>query len=203
MGIYQNIAALFRYPDRFVNTELCELEKFVAAQLPEQIAAAQRIAEHFSATGLNEQREYYIRTFDVNATCYLDLGYVIFGEDTKRGQMLIEMNREQERAGNDCGKEFSDHLPNVLVLLEKTKDTEFRDELATGLLMPALRLMIRNFRNDENIYKQLLILLEQILTLHYPDVSYELLEQRNFSNTCYENHGCSMHHQPQKNPSYV
>ena len=65
------------------------------------------------------QQEYYISTFDVQAICFLDIGYVLFGEDYKRGIFLVNIKKEQIKAGNDCGSELPDHLPNILTLLPK------------------------------------------------------------------------------------
>lgn len=199
MIIYQHIAALFQYPGLPVEKNCAFIQDYLIKHQPQEAEVFQTIALHFTNKTLSEQQEYYIRTFDVNATCYLDIGYVIFGEDTKRGQMLLEMKREQDLAGNDCGTEFADHLPNVLNLLPKISDTEFCRELTMSLLMPAIKVMVENFKTENNIYKLLLNLLQDLLLHKYPDVSYEVIEQLSFKNTCYEHHGCSTNYKSLKN----
>ena len=40
----------------------------------------------------------------------LDIGYVLFGDDYKRGELLANLNQEHRKANNDCGTELADHL---------------------------------------------------------------------------------------------
>jgi nitrate reductase assembly molybdenum cofactor insertion protein NarJ len=54
----------------------------------------------------DEYEELYTKTFDVQPICYLDLGYVIFGEDYKRGAFLLHMQEEQQKVNNDCGTDL-------------------------------------------------------------------------------------------------
>lgn len=90
-------------------------------------------------------QELHTRTFDVQSLTTLDIGYVLFGDDYKRGALLSNLSREHAQAGNDCGRELADHLPNVLRLIPKLKDQNLLDELVGQILVPALMLMIREF----------------------------------------------------------
>jgi len=90
-------------------------------------------------------QELHTRTFEVQAVTTLGTGYVLFGDDYKRGALLANLNREHNEAENDCRGELADHLPNVLRLIPKLKDQELRDELVEQILVPALMLMIREF----------------------------------------------------------
>jgi nitrate reductase assembly molybdenum cofactor insertion protein NarJ len=112
------------YPDAAI-----ELDQFVDA-LPDQTL---------------DQQELHTRTFDVQSMTTLDVGYVLFGDDYKRGALLSKLNQEHTRAGNDCGGELADHLPNVLRLMPKLDDPQIRLELVEHILIPALLLMIRDF----------------------------------------------------------
>ena len=69
-------------------------------------------------------QELHTRTFDVQALTTLGTGYVLFGDDYKRGALLSNLNREHNDAQNDCRGELADHLPNVLRLIPKLKDQE-------------------------------------------------------------------------------
>ncbi|MDP3432720.1 MAG: hypothetical protein Q8T04_07130, partial [Bacteroidota bacterium] len=119
MQIYKNIAHLFNYPGgdyrQVVEKLISELQEYGQSAADD----FQPVARHFTSNPISELQEYYIRTFDVNAACYLDIGYVLFGEESKRGQFLLNMKSEQLKAENECGTEFADHLPNVLTLLPK------------------------------------------------------------------------------------
>lgn len=173
MKVYSHIAGLFWYPERdyqeVVDYLRLELEKYGLDCAEEFIP----VAEHFTNKTTTELQEYYINTFDVNASCYLDIGYVLFGEESKRGQFLLNMRSEQLNAHNDCGKEFPDHLPNVLTLLPKIKDDKFREELVVVMLIPALKHMIENFRTDQNIYRNLIKILIIILESDYKNSMLE------------------------------
>ncbi|MBK7134474.1 MAG: hypothetical protein IPH69_17125 [Bacteroidales bacterium] len=167
MQVCSHIAQLFCYPDRdfrkvvdLLHSELNEYGlKTTELFLP--------VKEHFTFKPISELQEYYINTFDVNATCYLDVGYVLFGEESKRGQFLLNMKSEQLKAENNCGTEFPDHLPNVLTLIPKIKDLQFREELVVIMLLPALKHMLENFRTDQNIYRNLIIVLIMVLESSY------------------------------------
>ncbi len=90
-------------------------------------------------------QELHTRTFDVQAVTTLGTGYVLFGDDYKRGALLSNLNREHNEAENDCRGELADHLPNVLRLIPKLKDKDRLEELVEQILVPALMLMIREF----------------------------------------------------------
>ena len=98
-------------------------------------------------------QELHTRTFDVQAVTTLGTGYVLFGDDYKRGALLSNLNREHNEADNDCGGELADHLPNVLRLIPKLKDRDLLEELVEQILVPALMLMIREF-DPERIAKK-------------------------------------------------
>ena len=163
MKIYTQIAQLFTYPNGdfrpAINHLMAEFQEYGQPVVDEFLP----VAIHFTSNPVSELQEYYIRTFDVNAACYLDIGYVLFGEESKRGQFLLNMKNEQLKAGNDYGTEFADHLPNVLTLLPKLEDAIFREELVITMLLPALKHMLENFRTEENSYRGLLKLLVLVL----------------------------------------
>lgn len=172
MKIYTHIARLFTYPSGdFQSTTaqlMVEFQEYGQSAVDEFLP----VAQHFTSNPTSELQEYYIRTFDVNAACYLDIGYVLFGEESKRGQFLLNMKNEQLKADNDCGKEFSDHLPNVLTLIPKLDDILFREELVVTMLLPALRRMLGNFRTEENSYRGLLRLLIRALEADFKDSAF-------------------------------
>jgi nitrate reductase assembly molybdenum cofactor insertion protein NarJ len=93
-------------------------------------------------------QELFTRSFDVQAATTLDIGYVMFGDDYKRGEMLANLNREHLEAGVDCGTELADHLPNLLRLMAAHQDEELINDLASEILAPALRQMIGEFSTD-------------------------------------------------------
>lgn len=173
MRLYLQLAELLSYPEKdfreTIDILADELQKYGVID-PGDFRA---VSDHFTRTPLSGLQEYYVRTFDVNASCYLDVGYVLFGEESKRAQFLLHMKDEQLRANNDCGSELPDHLPNMLTLLPRIKDHVFREELIITMLLPALKHMTDNFRTDTNIYRIILKFLIDILESDYRDSEFE------------------------------
>ena len=192
MQIYKYIAHLFNYPVgdyRMVVEQLhVELQEYSESLVDDFLP----VAGHFTSNSTAELQEYYIRTFDVNAICYLDIGYVLFGEESKRGQFLLNMKSEQIKANNDCGTEFPDHLPNFLTLLPKIEDKLFREELAVTMLLPALKHMLGNFRTEENNYRNLLKILVELLETDFKDTSFEPYQINHKEIECAGAYSCGM-----------
>ena len=96
-------------------------------------------------TDFYDIEEIFGKTFHIQSICYLDLGYVLFGEDYKRGEFLVQMKKEQRLANNDCGEELADNLPNVLKLMTLLKDEQFLNELAVRIVIPSISKMLDEF----------------------------------------------------------
>jgi len=91
MKIYTHIAQLFTYPNSDFRSTTEQLVIEFQEYGPSEVDDFLSVARHFTSNPISELQEYYIRTFDVNAACYLDIGYVLFGEESKRGQFLLNM----------------------------------------------------------------------------------------------------------------
>ena len=170
---YKLLAELFRYPSddlKAYSEKWRDLISLYDAPLSDKLDL---FITHINERPLAFQQEYYISTFDVQAMCFLDIGYVLYGEDYKRGVFLVNIKKEQIRAENDCGSELPDHLPNILTLLPKIADADLAEELIYSLLIPALHELILKFRDTSNIYKGLLEILARIMETDFPVSSFE------------------------------
>ena len=141
---YSGIAELLDFPEREFAARGRRLVEALQENHPEAAASVEDFLDAIPADVLDIQ-ELHTRTFDVQALTTLDVGYVLFGDDYKRGELLSNLSREHNDAGNDCRGELADHLPNVLRLIPKLRDQELRTELVEQILVPALMLMIREF----------------------------------------------------------
>ena len=168
---YTIIADLFRYPSESLIDDALSSIAVLSENYPNDAAIVTAFIENFSSLTLHQRQEYYIKTFDIQAVCFLDVGYVLFGEDYKRGDFLVQMKQEQREAQNDCGVELSDHLPNVLTLLPKTTP-EFAQELIATICIPALDEMIDKF-NMQNAYLELLRMLQNVMKQDTQDTNYK------------------------------
>ncbi len=170
---YNWLAQLFRYPweerDKYLDIWDDIFKKYDHGLYQK----FEPFRNHILTRTLAEQQEYYVSTFDVQASCWLDTGYVLFGEDIKRGIFLAHMKKEQESAGNPCGTELPDYLPNILTLLPRMNDPLLTEELICTVIKPALEAMIGAFGAGENIYKGLLEILFGIMEADYPASEFE------------------------------
>jgi len=142
---YPLLANLFEYPDGNFVGKVRQAQETLNENYPDAGKLLQPFTDCIAnVTGI-EREELFTRSFDVQAVTTLDLGYVVFGEDYKRGELLVNLNREHREAGNDCGTELADHLSNVLRLLPKMKDEAVRNELVEKVLATAVRKMIADF----------------------------------------------------------
>jgi nitrate reductase molybdenum cofactor assembly chaperone len=176
---YGLLAELFRYPSSDLKNYIGTWEEIIAGYDPGLARKLDPFIAHIKEQTLSYQQEYYVGTFDVQAMCFLDIGYVLFGEDYKRGVFLVNIKKEQIKAANDCGSELPDHLPNILTLLPKMKDPDLAEELIYSLLIPAVHTMILRFRSQNNVYKGLLELLMTIMESDYPFSTYEKIDTSN------------------------
>ncbi len=166
---YNTLANMFRYPDERMAEYSKNYMEMVLTEFPEKYAELSKLIENHNQLSIKEQQEYYLKTFDVQAICYLDIGYVLFGEDYKRAQLLVNLQNEHKNAGVDCGSELGDHLPNVLTLISQTSDPDFAEELGFIVTTPAVRFMLTKFKDIQtNYYKDLLALLLEFLQRDFP-----------------------------------
>ena len=141
---YSHVAELFDFPGPAFAARGRALSGLLRGNYPAAAVEVEHFLDAIPERTLDLQ-ELHTRTFDVQSLTTLDIGYVLFGDDYKRGALLSNLSREHAQAENDCGRELADHLPNVLRLIPKLKDQNLLDELVSQILVPALMLMIREF----------------------------------------------------------
>ena len=150
---YALLADVFEYPTEDYPQRVHAVREQLSARWPKAARALTQFLELLPENDLVKMQELFIRSFDVQAVTTLDIGYVLFGDDYKRGELLSNLNREHIAARVDCGHELADHLPNVLKLLAKLVDAELIDELVRDIIAPAVNKMIDEF-DDKRIQKK-------------------------------------------------
>jgi len=149
---YESMAGLLDFPESGFAARGRVLLDFLRDDYPDAAVELELFLDAIPERTLDLQ-ELHTRTFEVQALTTLGTGYVLFGDDYKRGALLSNLNREHNQAENDCRGELADYLPNVLRLIPKLKDQELRDELVEQILVPALMLMIREFEPKRIVAK--------------------------------------------------
>jgi nitrate reductase assembly molybdenum cofactor insertion protein NarJ len=145
---YSLLSALFEYPNADYPLRVQELADFLRGPYLKASAELDRFVGHLPSQDLLLMQELFTRSFDVQAVTTLDIGYVLFGDDYKRGEMLANLNREHLAAGIDCGTELADYLPNLLRLLAALEDEDLISDMVNAVLVPAVREMIGEFSPD-------------------------------------------------------
>ena len=167
------LALLFDYPEPGSLESLMEIRKESTDPNSGDCYLLDNFLASVSAMDLHAWQEYFIGTFDVNALASMDIGYVLFGEDYKRGDFLAMVQQERDKAGNPTGHELADHLPNILRLLPQMQDEDLAEELACSILKPAIREILKREGMNENIYSYAFSFLLGTLEDGFPGSRYE------------------------------
>jgi len=171
---YALFADVFRYPETRLEPYTENLLNAVVKIFPDKSQEILAVFKLQTGMSIGEQQEYYLKTFDVQAVCSLDIGYLLFGEDYKRAQLLVNLQKEHQRAKVDCGGELADHLPNILALLTKAAGKDFAEELGFIILIPAIKFMLVKMKHVNNYYK---IFLNVLLYFLEADFKGENMEE--------------------------
>ena len=147
-GPYHLLANLFIYPGGDYKVEVQKVQHFLDTNFKEAAATLLPFTSFVENVTLHTLEELYTRSFEVQAVTTLDLGYLLFGDDYKRAELLVNLNKEHNTVNNDCGNELADHLPNILRLLPLLNDYELRTELVNLVIAPALMKMLDDFRPE-------------------------------------------------------
>ena len=115
---YEHLAVLFDYPRRDYPTWVQSIYDLLAGRYLLAAAHIDAFAKALPTDGgpfdpeaLDEVQEVFTRSFDVQSITTLGVGYVMFGDDYKRGEMLVNLNREFRDAGIDPGTELRTICP--------------------------------------------------------------------------------------------
>ena len=174
---YGMLADLFFYPENEAyKQKVKEIHAYLLNALSEAADAMQPFMDFMEISSFQEMQELFLRSFDLQAITTLDIGFVLFGEDYKRGKLLVHLNEEHRDAGNDCHSELSDHLPNILNLIGKMKNLSIRNEIATRLVMPAIEKMIKEFAIEKIEKKDVIYKKHQNVLLDY-SAGYRMVYQ--------------------------
>ena len=142
---YEKLAQLFQYPKANYKEKVEVAETVLSELYPETLKTFKQFSDFVSNSSLDEITEIFTRTFDVQAITTLDVGYVLFGDDYKRGELLVNLNREHREAANECTDELADNFSNLLSLLPKMQNHDIRGELVEMIIMPGLTKIINEF----------------------------------------------------------
>ncbi|MBT3964186.1 MAG: hypothetical protein HN728_11975 [Flavobacteriales bacterium] len=167
---YIALSKLFLYPKGDYQEDVATCLLLLEEQYPEIAPGFHRFSDFIAGSTPYEIEEIFGITFHIQAICYLDIGYVLFGEDYSRGEFLLNMKKEQANINHDCEPELADNLPHVLQLLSISTDQELVEELAVKVVIPAVEKMLEEFGNERlrlrkkiNKRKQKVVIMEDVV----------------------------------------
>jgi nitrate reductase assembly molybdenum cofactor insertion protein NarJ len=147
---YNQFAKLFVFPqkDNYVSN-VKKAQLYLNTSSPEVAKKLQPFTDVISTVSKYELEDLYLRTFEVQSITTLDIGYVVFGDDYKRGELLVNLNKEHKTYGIDCGDELADNLSNILKLIMVIEDDNLLNDLINKIVAPALNKMIQGFGESQ------------------------------------------------------
>ncbi len=164
---YSKIADLFVFPQKEdYTTRVNDIQHYLDKILPEVGKLLHPFTDVMSGVSRYELEELYLRTFEVQSITTLDIGYVVFGDDYKRGELLVNLSKEHRKYSIDCGGELADNLSNILKLINLIEDAELLDDLVNKIIAPALTKMIQGFGEGQITAKEKVYIKHHKTLLH-------------------------------------
>lgn len=154
-GLFSSLALLFEYPGAGYLDNAGGCGTLIARSSPWAFDGFNEFLNSVEALPSEDLEELFTRTFDLNPSCALEIGWHLFGEDVRRGAFLVWMRDKLRAHGLSESGELPDHLSCALSLVENLAPDD-ADEFAATCLVPALDKMIQGFGDGENPYKSLL-----------------------------------------------
>ncbi len=173
IAVYDALAQLVGYPtdDTAAQARQAVVELFGHA--PELTGPLDAYAVVVAGRTTTELEEIFTRTFDINPTCALEVGWHLYGEEYMRGAFLVKMHQEQRRLNVSTSDELSDHLSHVLATLARM-EPEAGDDFARRCVIPAVTTMTDKLTAAESPYADLLFTIYAVLAHRHatPEVTH-------------------------------
>jgi nitrate reductase molybdenum cofactor assembly chaperone len=169
--LYEILANSLEYPGEDWNTRLERCKQWLTIQEPDVAAQFIRFRRKAKELSIDKLQELYTQTFDLNPVCTLDIGYHVFGENYKRGELLAKLRETEAPYELGQANQLPDHLPVLLRLLSKLEDEELRHALIGELLIPALGKMLEALSQTDNPYRDLIEVISNALKNEVPEGS--------------------------------
>ncbi len=160
------LSRLLNYPDNHYMQLVELLYLIVQNQLPEAAKGISEFGQFVEQCGEYELEEAYTRTFDVNPSCALEIGWHLFGEDYMRGQFLVRMRGELAKYEIPESSELPDHLAHVLAVLAAMPEEEAH-QFSHACVFPAIYKMQAALDKNGSPYRHLICCLVLVLERHY------------------------------------
>ncbi len=151
MSIYLIFGEILDYPGRSMQALIDECAAELALECLGAVEPLEMFRDITSGKPLGILEELYTNAFDLRPDCTPNLGYHMFGDDSRRGVFLAELKERMGQAGMAVGVELPDHLSLILRYMD-AQEAE-RPVLIEDCLIPALTKMGEVIEKSENPYR--------------------------------------------------
>ena len=141
---YTTLSRLFDYPDESYPSLLTNVIQELSVKYPDAASELEAYS-NLLPKDIHRLQELYTKSFEVQAVTSLEIGYLLYGDDYTRGEVMVHLNKEHREVGNELGTELSDHIANVLRLLPKMKDDVVINDLVTMMVAPSVEVMMKEY----------------------------------------------------------
>ncbi len=152
---WDSLGGLFRYPDSTYGERLHRCRLALETCSPEAAASLLEVEKALAGSSQADWEELYTRTFDLNPSCALDIGWHLYGEQYERGRFLVRCRDLLHELGIEEQGELPDHLSSLLSALGRLPE-ELAAPFAARFLLPALLVMREVLRDKESDFAGLL-----------------------------------------------
>lgn len=165
-------AGLLLYPSASYHEQVRRCRADLAAALGDDADFLADFAEAIHALSPEELEELFTRTFDLNPTCALEVGWHLFGENYSRGDFLVKMRKALRQHGLPESTELPDHLSHVLSILGRLPPAEYAS-FAESHVVPAIDKMLAGLAGQSNPYEKLLRAIRRLVVHHLATIPVE------------------------------
>lgn len=146
------VALGYRYPTPTSHAALVDATTNLEGKVGRRM---QRFVDAVGQLDLGEWEELHTRTLDLSPLFIPYVGYVLWGENYRRGEFMADLKRDMERLGVDLLGELPDHLDPILRYLEVATDPlpDLMDDLPSAIA--TMRKTLKKADSD-NPYRHLL-----------------------------------------------
>lgn len=168
--IYESFADLLEYPEAKWSAQLQSCRRLVVAENADLAIDFLRFYKNVAGFTLSGLQELYTQTFDLNPVCTLEVGYHLFGENYKRGELLASLRETESPYAIGQERQLPDYLPVLLRLIVRLTDEELRSSLISECILPALTKMNDELSKGANPYRDLLKTVRGALLAEAPEI---------------------------------
>ena len=141
------LAPLFAYPSEGFALRAAEAAAALRGAAPEAAPLLDPFLLHVRDASASALEEGHTRTFDWSATCSLELGWHLYGEQYDRGAFLVAMRSRLRAVGVEEGVDLPDHVGACLRWVARAERAE-AGVFARSAILPALARVLGGLAKD-------------------------------------------------------